>query len=84
MSIKLDRRAVCTETLVKSTARRIGFHTRYSVEQDMRAGLRTCVTCCYFNQEPETCRISDDRRPPAKVIAYGCEKYSDLFEDIPF
>lgn len=42
--------------------------------------LRTCVTCDMFDHETEQCRRYTTR-PPAKVIAYGCDEY---IEEIPF
>ena len=52
--------------------------------------FQTCISCTHFESidviggEPqETCKLVG-KRPPAKVIADGCEKYSDIFDDIPF
>lgn len=42
--------------------------------------LRTCVTCEKFDLQSETCK-QWNARPPAKVIAYGCDAY---LEEIPF
>lgn len=42
--------------------------------------VQTCLTCDMFNEETETCS-KYAVRPPARVIAYGCEHY---VEDIPF
>lgn len=42
--------------------------------------LRTCLTCDTFNEETETCR-KWNAKPPARIIAYGCDEY---IEDIPF
>lgn len=42
--------------------------------------LRTCVTCEMFDLQSETCR-QFNARPPANIIAYGCDEY---IEEIPF
>lgn len=41
---------------------------------------RTCMSCLQFVERSETCNLVG-KRPPARVIATGCEKYE---EDIPF
>lgn len=41
----------------------------------------TCVECLHFDDKKELCTVAHPhRRPPAQIIAYGCE----LFEYIPF
>lgn len=42
--------------------------------------LRTCVKCDTFDHEAEVCKRFN-ARPPAKVIAYGCDEF---IEEIPF
>lgn len=42
---------------------------------------RTCITCDFWNgPDKETCQLVN-QRPPAHIIAYGCEKF---LEEIPF
>jgi hypothetical protein len=41
---------------------------------------RSCVTCEYFDQKNEMCKMVS-QRPPARVVAFGCEKYE---QEIPF
>lgn len=48
-------------------------------ENDTRA---CCITCRNFDQNNELCRLYN-ARPPARVIAYACEKYDDA-DAIPF
>lgn len=43
---------------------------------------RTCVSCDHFRTGNETCGLAN-ARPPARIIAFGCEKYSDDM-DVPF
>jgi hypothetical protein len=42
--------------------------------------IKTCVTCDSFNQVKETCNLNG-LRPPAKIIAFGCECFT---QDVPF
>lgn len=44
--------------------------------------LKTCITCIYFTEASENCRIYSSR-PPARVIAYGCKSYAQD-DEIPF
>lgn len=44
--------------------------------------VQTCVSCDHFDGDTERCRLAN-ARPPARVIAFGCEKYSDDM-DVPF
>ena len=46
--------------------------------------LKSCITCDHFNEPNETCKISNNMRPPARIIAYGCPKYESIDDDIPF
>lgn len=41
---------------------------------------RTCLNCQYFDEKFEMCR-GYNARPPARVIAFGCDKFEDA---IPF
>jgi hypothetical protein len=41
---------------------------------------RSCLSCVHFAPSSEFCKMVS-ARPPAKVIAFGCEKYD---QDIPF
>jgi hypothetical protein len=42
--------------------------------------LRSCVGCDNFNAEKEVCQLHNNLRPPARVIAEGC----DDFDYLPF
>lgn len=42
----------------------------------------SCINCHFFNEADEICRRANSR-PPARIIALGCEQWSDL-DDIPF
>lgn len=44
-------------------------------------GTRTCLTCDHFKEvNGEVCGVYN-QRPPARVIAFGCETYEN---EIPF
>ena len=41
---------------------------------------RTCITCDHWQANTEICGLYN-ARPPAKIIAFGCESY---INEIPF
>jgi len=43
--------------------------------------LRSCLNCSRFNESREACNLYQ-ARPPAKVIAKGCEKWDEI--NVPF
>lgn len=45
----------------------------------IRDARRTCLTCSYFHHTSEHCELAA-ARPPARVIAWGCDKH----DYIPF
>lgn len=45
------------------------------------ACLRSCMSCEFFTERTEGCELAQGARPPARIIAYGCERW---VEDIPF
>jgi len=48
--------------------------------EDTRRMLHCCPNCWHWIEANEECELAH-ARPPAKVIAFGCEKFS---EQIPF
>lgn len=82
--MNIDRGTANLELLTTWLANRIQVHTKYSIEKEVRLGLRTCVTCEHFDKGGEVCKKYDNQRPPAKVIAYGCDGYKFEHDDIPF
>jgi len=63
--------------------RQIMLHkTRQAMQQafDTVGLFRNCITCRHFIEHMETCELAG-KRPPPRVIAYGCEAHS---EEIPF
>lgn len=44
----------------------------------------TCITCRNFDKRTEYCCIAKPpQRPPAEIIARGCQAYDDV-DEIPF
>lgn len=39
--------------------------------------MSTCVNCLHFDEHSEVCK-KYQARPPARVIAYGCEDFDNL------
>lgn len=50
------------------------------VSQHLDRCTKTCVNCANFVEKTEICTLAK-QRPPARIIAFGCEKYED---EIPF
>lgn len=44
--------------------------------EELRNGLQTCITCEHFDEPREICNLAA-KRPPAKVIAYGCNAWKE-------
>jgi len=42
---------------------------------------RTCVNCQRFDERLEICKLAS-KRPPARVIAFGCDSFDP--DDVPF
>lgn len=43
----------------------------------------SCLSCESFNEEKEICNAANGTRPPARIIALGCNLYHDK-DSIPF
>lgn len=41
-----------------------------------RRVITSCMTCSHFNEQTEICEYYM-RRPPARIIAFGCESWDD-------
>lgn len=50
------------------------------VTEQLETLTKTCLTCEHFTEKTELCGLVN-KRPPARVIAFGCEQYED---QIPF
>ena len=52
------------------------------IENTVRYPYKTCLNCDHFEETMENCKIWKTR-PPARVIAFGCDKHEDN-DFIPF
>lgn len=48
---------------------------------DDRRIVRSCINCRWFNSQQEICTTHNNLRPPAHIIAKGCDQHSC---EIPF
>ncbi len=46
------------------------------LEDAVNHPFKTCLRCDNFDEEKELCKLYN-ARPPARVIAFGCEKFDD-------
>lgn len=82
--MNIDRGTANLDLLTTWLTNRINKIHEHHIRREIKHALRTCVTCEHFDKDKEVCKISDNLRPPATVIAYGCDKFQDYFDDIPF
>lgn len=54
---------------------------RKAVREELDRSTRTCINCLHFDEPAEVCRRYDNQRPPARIIATGCDGHED---EIPF
>lgn len=52
------------------------------MESTVNHPYQTCLLCDHFQENTEQCKFYKSR-PPARVIAFGCESFSDK-DWIPF
>lgn len=50
------------------------------IRTELERASKTCVRCEHFDEKFELCRLNN-LRPPARIIAEGCECFT---EEIPF
>lgn len=50
------------------------------IERALRTGRRCCPNCVNWVEKMEECEVAM-KRPPADIIAFGCEAFN---ESIPF
>lgn len=68
---------------VKDVAKQFGAAFEDGLREYLATGLtQTCLNCTKFDEPSEVCK-KFSARPPARVIAYGCDDY-DNPNDIPF
>lgn len=54
-----------------------------SIDDSLRRSIMCCVNCSHWDDKNELCTAAKPApaRPPARVIAFGCEYFLDV---IPF
>lgn len=76
-----DSDSVSRSKAIKDIAQELGDVMRRHLDECTRC----CPNCLFWINGPETAPIEicelAERRPPARVIAFGCERYEDK---IPF
>lgn len=58
----------------------IADYLKPAIVEALRTGTRSCLTCERFEEQNEVCNKYGGR-PPARVIAFGCDGYEDK---VPF
>lgn len=56
---------------------------RRYVGKDENGLTPSCLSCEYFKESTEECNAANGAKPPARIIAFGCNMYKDK-DDIPF
>ena len=51
-----------------------------AIIEALERATMSCITCDHFDLPNECCKLNS-QRPPAKIIAFGCECFQD---EIPF
>lgn len=81
MNFKL--RAAIYQPILRAVLKEIEKETQTAEKTGMRLGLTaSCISCTHFDETNEICKKAN-ARPPARIIAFGCNLYDD-FDDIPF
>lgn len=74
MSIKTDNdRVLAVSQIVTKLTK--------AMKGELDRSTRTCINCLHFDEPNEACRQYDNQRPPARIIALGCDGHED---EIPF
>lgn len=82
--MNIDRGTANLDLLATWLSNKINKRYEHQIVNEVKQALRTCMTCEHFNVADETCGLTDNLRPPANIIAYGCDKYKFEYDDIPF
>lgn len=56
---------------------------RYAGKDGQDGLTPSCISCEHFRESTEECNAANGQRPPARIIAFGCNLYRDK-DDIPF
>lgn len=67
---------------IEPKLRNDAFFELKDIVKKMKPIYRSCLNCEHFDElNGELCKLAK-ARPPARVIAYGCEQWCDM--EIPF
>lgn len=55
----------------------IGAKVGQAFVEQLRVYTRTCLSCTKFDEKQEECK-QYGKRPPARIIAYGCPDYEEI------
>lgn len=47
------------------------------IREELDRSTRTCLNCLHFDEPNEVCRQYNNQRPPARIIALGCDGHED-------
>jgi len=49
-----------------------------ALSSTIQSAIRCCPNCLHFDNVRETCDKANNKHPPAKVIAFGCETFNGI------
>lgn len=61
----------------------VGFNLQKVLVEDKIGLIQNCLNCKHFDEPKEVCTLFNNERPPARIIAFSCDKYEDI-DEIPF
>jgi hypothetical protein len=62
-------------------ANRVGEYLKDGIHIALQNATKCCPNCERFTPNKEICKLNN-MRPPANIIAFGCEMFEDVF--LPF
>lgn len=55
----------------------LGMQIAKSLVDQLNRSKANCLNCEHFLEKEEQCAIAGYLRPPARVIAFGCDKFNE-------
>lgn len=81
--VKAKRRDLMNVRFRDTAARAIRDIMNGVLLSDKDTFTQSCITCVHFAEATEQC-AKYQARPPARTIAFGCDAYDDIDDEIPF